>query len=239
MSNAVYSRQTQGQITRQTDQGVAELSMQRITAVTSCDHRRNEKQGDGVRVTGGERGRQKQVRREGGGGVVESKKRIEQWRESMFPMRSIELSIILLQAVDGSSWDEEEREEGRKRCWRQMTVWGGTGRSCFTGNYLQCRVWWWTLCCNANLLSCLSCGADCRGQIHKRQERGVGWGGGDSNRMEMRGKERKKRREQNKGMERKRQRRRGKRRNDALNWWQKKREIKITRDVQRKGKEGK
>lgn len=146
----------------------------------------------------------KQVGREGGGGVVESKKRIEQWRESMFPMRSIELSIILLQAVDGSSWDEEEREEGRKRSWRQTAVWGGTGRSCFTGNYLQCRVWWWTLCCNANLLSCLSCGADCRGQIHKRQERGVG--GGGSNRMEMRGKDRKKRREENKGIEGKRQR---------------------------------
>lgn len=80
--------------------------MQRITAVTTCDHRRNEKQRGGrVRVTGGEKGRekQKQVRREGRGGVVESKKRMEQWRESMFPTRSIELSIILLQAVDGSS----------------------------------------------------------------------------------------------------------------------------------------
>lgn len=34
----------------------------------------------------------------------------------MFPMRSIELSIILLQPVDGSSrGDEEGREEGRKK----------------------------------------------------------------------------------------------------------------------------
>ena len=68
------------------------------------------------------------MRREGrGGGVVESKKRIEQWRESMFPMRSIELSIILLQPVDGSSRDEEGSEEGRKR--REQTSvrgrWGG------------------------------------------------------------------------------------------------------------------
>ncbi len=60
---------------------------------------------------------QKQVR-EGRGGVVESKKRIEQWRESMFPMQSIELSIILLQLVDGSSLDEEWSEEERKKWWR-------------------------------------------------------------------------------------------------------------------------
>lgn len=57
-SNAVYSRETEGQITRQIDQEVVELSMQRITAVTTCDHRRNEKQRGGrVRVTGGERER--------------------------------------------------------------------------------------------------------------------------------------------------------------------------------------
>lgn len=37
--------------------------MQRITAVTSCDHRRNEEQGDRERVTAGKK--PKQVRREG------------------------------------------------------------------------------------------------------------------------------------------------------------------------------
>ena len=108
-------------ITRQIDQEVVELSMQRITAVTTCDHRRrSERQGDRTRVTAGGRegGRDAKNRwggRDGRGGVVESKERIEQWRESMFPMRSIELSIILLQPVDGSSRNEEGergREEG-------------------------------------------------------------------------------------------------------------------------------
>lgn len=57
------------QITRQIDQEVVELSMQGITAVTSRDHRRNRRQGDGKRVTGvarakgSEREKQKQVRR--------------------------------------------------------------------------------------------------------------------------------------------------------------------------------
>jgi len=87
------------------------LSVRRITAVTSCDHRRNERQADRTGVTGRERERGREGAREektgeeggGRGGVVESKERIEQWGESMFPMRSIELSIILLQPVDGSS----------------------------------------------------------------------------------------------------------------------------------------
>lgn len=38
-----------------------ELSMQQITAVTSCDHRRNEKQGDRERVTAGEREREREA----------------------------------------------------------------------------------------------------------------------------------------------------------------------------------
>lgn len=54
----LYSRQTgrereiHRQITRQRDQEVGELSMQRITAVTTCDHRRSGRQGDRGRVTG-------------------------------------------------------------------------------------------------------------------------------------------------------------------------------------------
>lgn len=50
-----------------------------------------------------EKGAKTGEERGGGGGAVESKKRIEKWGESMFPMRSIELSIILLQPVDGGS----------------------------------------------------------------------------------------------------------------------------------------
>lgn len=50
-------REIHRQITRQIDQEVDELSMQRITAVTTCDHTRNERQGDRMRVTGGERER--------------------------------------------------------------------------------------------------------------------------------------------------------------------------------------
>lgn len=164
-------REIHKQITRQIDQEVVELSMQRITAVTSCDHRRNRRQGGRKRVTGVAREREKsknrwEERREGGG-AVESKKRIEQWRESIYPMRSIELSIMLLQPVNGSSWgDEEGSEEGRKRRQRKHQ-WEGNGcegASCFSGIYLQCRMWWRTLCCNANLLSCLSSGVVCRGR---------------------------------------------------------------------------
>lgn len=72
------------QITRQIDQEVVELPMQRITAVTTCDHRTNERKGD--RKSDRRRARErakakKQVRKSrGGGGVVESKKRIERWR---------------------------------------------------------------------------------------------------------------------------------------------------------------
>lgn len=47
------------QITRQIDQEVVELSVRRITAVTSCDHRRNERQADRTGVTGREREREK------------------------------------------------------------------------------------------------------------------------------------------------------------------------------------
>lgn len=43
------------QITRQIDQEVVELPMQRITAVTTCDHRTNERKGDRERVTDVER----------------------------------------------------------------------------------------------------------------------------------------------------------------------------------------
>lgn len=58
-NDALYSRQTERKRKRdrQIDQEVVELSMQRITAVTTCDHRRNERQGDRTRVTGGERER--------------------------------------------------------------------------------------------------------------------------------------------------------------------------------------
>lgn len=67
--------ETHTQISRQTDQEAAELSMQRIAAVTSCDHRRSRRQGGemrrrwrGRRMTGvGGEGRgkkkKKQVRR--------------------------------------------------------------------------------------------------------------------------------------------------------------------------------
>lgn len=96
-------RETLRQLIRQTDQNVAELSMQQITAVTTCDHR----QGDGGKMTdvkseeeaGGKTGEGKKR----GGGVVESKRKRERWRESMFPTRSIQLSIILLQSDDSSS----------------------------------------------------------------------------------------------------------------------------------------
>lgn len=58
-SDALYSRQTEREthrhITRQIDQEVVELSMQRITAATTCDHRGNEKQGDRARVTEGKK----------------------------------------------------------------------------------------------------------------------------------------------------------------------------------------
>lgn len=52
------------QISRQIDQEVVELSMQRITAVTTCDHRRNERQGDETGVTGGERKTERMRERE-------------------------------------------------------------------------------------------------------------------------------------------------------------------------------
>lgn len=77
------------QITRQIDQEVVELPMQRITAVATCDHRTNERKGD--RKSDRRRARErakakKQVRKSrGGGGVVESKKRIERWREIDVP----------------------------------------------------------------------------------------------------------------------------------------------------------
>lgn len=75
------------------------------------------------------------------GGVVESKKRTERWRESMFPMRSIELSIILLQAVDGSSPDEEE-EEGEGDVEEEVFWRGGGGmRSCFHSAKLCAPQW--------------------------------------------------------------------------------------------------
>lgn len=48
-------RETHRQITRQIDQEVVELSMQRITAATTCDHRGNERQGDRARVTEGKK----------------------------------------------------------------------------------------------------------------------------------------------------------------------------------------
>ncbi|KAK2891975.1 hypothetical protein Q8A73_017640 [Channa argus] len=57
-------RQTEGeihkQITRQIDQEVVELSMQRITAVTTCDHRRNRRHGDRKKVTGVARERERE-----------------------------------------------------------------------------------------------------------------------------------------------------------------------------------
>lgn len=55
MMHCSAGRQTEREILRQLirrkDQDVLELSMQRITAVTTCDHRGNERQGDRREMT--------------------------------------------------------------------------------------------------------------------------------------------------------------------------------------------
>jgi len=67
----------------------------------------NERQRDRGKMTHAESEEEKEAetgeKRREGGGVVESKRKIERWRESMFPTRSIELSIILLLSDDSSS----------------------------------------------------------------------------------------------------------------------------------------
>lgn len=113
-------------------------------------------------------------------------------------------------------------------CRRQLLRWRGEWRREEEAVALvsTAECWWRTLCCNANLLSCLSSAANCRGQKHKRQEMEKQTDGArewDSNRMEMSHRKERK----NKGIEEMRKnkdRRKEKRGKDALNRWQKKQE---------------
>ncbi len=101
---------------------------------------------------------------------------------------------------------------------------------------MRCR----TLCCNANLLSCLSCDAGCRGQKSQdTAEGGTDRQRGDSSRMEMRHrKEENERAEQREGGKERQRRQKGEKgRKDALSGGQRKHEEKITRHVERERKE--
>lgn len=94
-------------------------------------------------------------RKKRGGGAVESKRKRERWRESMFPTRSIQLSIILLQSDDSSSWRDED---GRKRQCRkrQKEREGGDGvgkQPPVSAAYLQCGG----EICVAMQIHCLVC----------------------------------------------------------------------------------
>ena len=103
----------------------------------------------------GERERGEEGGKEGGGGAVESKKRIEQWRESMFPTRSIQLSIILLQPVDALQMKTGVKEGGRDRERERESERGETRGALEPTCSAECDGE--PGCCNANVLSCL-CG---------------------------------------------------------------------------------